>query len=83
MIIRTVGFDPLRIEVDGKNSSPIEETYQDEDGNSRKIIFISVDGKKIPIQHRAEIFEDVIKHGIDIALQKVETARSEKLKEPK
>lgn len=78
--IRTVGFNPLKVEVNGIEVPVIEHSYQDEDDNTQIVSYVVVNGEKTVIQSRTEIFEDLSAMKIDEVLTKVEKAREEKLK---
>lgn len=83
MTIRTVLFDPIKVEVDGVESPILESSYQDEDGVNRKVTYVVVNGEKVPIQHQADLMVHLAGSKLDQALVKVEEARKKKEEDPK
>lgn len=78
MKIKTIAFNPLKVEVDGMEV-PVQETiYKDEDGVDRKASYITVNGEKFPVEHRVELMEKLSVKGLDEVLVDVEAARIEK-----
>lgn len=79
MIIRTISFDPIKVTVDDVEVPIIESTYQDEDSNEQKIIYIEVDGEKIPIQYQSSLIEHPKEIKIDAAIERVVIKRLDKI----
>lgn len=77
MIIRTVSFDPIIVLVDGVQSPIVEVPYKDENGVDQKISFVVSNGEKIPIQHKADLFEFTETKKVDDALDAIEVKRLE------
>lgn len=78
--IKTVGFNPLKVEVNGIDVPVVEHSYQDENDKTQSISYILLNGEKSVIQSRTEILEDLASMKIDEVLTKVEKAREENLK---
>lgn len=78
MKIKTISFNPLKVEVDGMEV-PVQETlYKDEDGVDRKVSYVVANGEKFPVEHRVELMQKLSVKKLDDALIEVEAARIEK-----
>lgn len=78
-LIKTVGFNPLKVEVNGIEVPVVEHSYQDENDKAQAISYVVVNGEKKVIQYRVELLEDLSSMKMDEVLTKVEKAREEKL----
>lgn len=79
MKIKTISFNPLKVEVNGMEVPVLETIYKDEDGVDRKVSYVVVNGEKFPVEHRAELMEKIAFTKLDDVLTEVETKRQEKL----
>lgn len=77
-MIRTIEFSPLKVKVDSTETPVQELAYKDEDGNSRTVHYVVVNGEKIPIQYRVELIPHLMDKKLDQALVKVESDRIKK-----
>lgn len=78
MIIRAIGFNPLRYEVNGMEVPVIELPYLDEDSKGQSVKYIEVDGQKIVMEMKDKILEKVYGKGLDAAIIEVEEERQKK-----
>lgn len=78
MKIKTIAFNPLKVEVNGTEVPVLETIYKDEEGVDRKVSYVVANGEKLPVQHRVELMEKLTFTKLDDVLKNVEDARIEK-----
>lgn len=83
MIVRTIGFNPLKVEVNGTETPVLDFPYTDENGVHQNLFYVMVDGEKFPIQHRVEIEDKLRFHKVDAAIALVEVDRQKKIDDAK
>lgn len=83
MIVRTIGFDPLKVTVNGTEASVLDLPYTDENGVHQNLSYVMVNGEKFPIQHRVEIEDKLRFHKVDEAIALVEAERQKKIDDAK
>lgn len=83
MIVRTIGFNPLKVEVNGAETPVLDFPYTDEDGIHQNLSYVMVNGEKFPIQHRVELEDKLRFHKVEEAIALVEIERQKKIDDAK